>query len=364
MKPGLFIKDKFLLLLLHVVCMGLLSAFLRLTGYGEAKVLLVLCFWLLILTAWLIFNYVQRKNYFEETEGILDGMEQKYLLGELLPASFRLEDKLYRQMLHSSNKAVIERIRKLEYEKKEYKEFIESWVHEIKAPITGVALLCGNGRRNQSSVPVSEILKDISLENQKIENLVEQILYYARMEKVYQDFFIRETDLQNVAQGVLQKNQLLLIGKQVRAEVACPHKVYTDGKWITFILNQMTLNSVKYCGSQPEFLITTRPSPNGVFLIFQDNGRGIPKEDLPRIFEKGFTGSNGRSREGATGMGLYLCKRLCEKMGVGLFAESVLGQGTKMIMEFPVSSYITMEAQRDGQVSWPDGAVPGYLKKM
>ena len=355
MKPWPFLRDKFLLLLLHLVCMGLLSTFLRLTGYGGEKALLLLIFWFLILAAWLAVTYLQRKKYFDEAEKILSGMEEKYLLGELLPPSFRLEDKLYRQMLHRSNKSVIERIRTLEDEKREYKEFIESWVHEIKAPITGIALLCENGRRAAGMAPSRELLRDVTLENQKIENLVEQALYYARMEKVYQDFLIRETDLQEIAQEVLRKNRLLLIGKKVRAEVVCPHRVYTDGKWIAFILNQMMLNSVKYCCGQPEFLITTKPSEKGVLLIFEDNGRGIPEEDLPRIFDKGFTGSHGRTKEGAdeigtarvetagmgaTGMGLYLCHRLCEKLGVGLWAESAPGSGTRMIMEFPVSRYI------------------------
>lgn len=368
MKPWPFLRDKFLLLLLHLVCMGLLSAFLRLTGYGGEKALLILIFWFLILAAWLAVTYLQRKKYFDEAEKILSGMEEKYLLGELLPPSFRLEDKLYRQMLHRSNKSVIERIRALEDEKREYKEFIESWVHEIKAPITGIALLCENGRRAAGTAVDRDLLRDVTLENQKIENLVEQALYYARMEKVYQDFLIRETDLQEIAQEVLRKNRLLLIGKKVRAEVVCPHRVYTDGKWIAFILNQMMLNSVKYCGDGPEFLITTKPSEKGVLLIFEDNGRGIPEEDLPRIFDKGFTGSNGRTGEGAvgkatgaaetarigtarvetvgmgaTGMGLYLCRRLCEKLGVGLWAESAPGRGTRMILEFPVSRYIARE---------------------
>lgn len=356
MKPWPFLKDKFLLLLLHLVCMGLLSAFLSLTGYGGERVILILIFWLLILVSWLGDTYIQRKKYFDEAGKILSGMEQKYLLGELLPPSFRLEDKLYRQMLHRSNKSVIERIRALEDEKREYKEFIESWVHEIKAPITGIALLCENGRKMAGRVPAMEngcrtanqssareLLRDISLENQKIENLVEQVLYYARMEKVYQDFHIRETNLQEIAQEVLRRNRLLLIGKKVRAEVSCPHRVYTDGKWIAFILNQMVLNSVKYCGELPEFLITTQPFEKGILLILADNGRGIPGEDLPRIFDKGFTGSNGRAGEGATGMGLYLCRRLCEKLGVGIRAQSVPGSGTRMILEFPVSRYITGE---------------------
>ncbi len=341
MKLMPFLKDKFMFLILHIICMGALSAFLRLTGYGSTGVTLILIFWTVILALWLFITYRERKRYFDEIDKILAEVDQRYLLGELLPYSCRLEDRLYNKMMHLSNKSVIEKIRKIEDAQRDYREYIESWVHEIKTPITGIALICENRRRHEAVT--QENLREISLENQKIENCVDKVLYYARMENVYKDFLIQKTDLQKTAEEVLAKNRLLLIRHQVRAEVHCGDMVYTDGKWISFILNQMIGNSVKYRSESPVFLIYTEREKDGVRLTIEDNGVGILPEELSRIFEKGFTGSNGRSHKQATGMGLYLCKRLCERLEIGLSAQSQPGRGTKMTLDFPVSNYIKRE---------------------
>ena len=341
MKLMPFLKDKFMLLILHIICMGALSAFLRLTGYGSTGVTLILIFWTVILALWLFITYRERKRYFDEIDKILAEVDQRYLLGELLPYSCRLEDRLYNKMMHLSNKSVIEKIRKIEDAQRDYREYIESWVHEIKTPITGIALICENRRRHEAVT--QENLREISLENQKIENCVDKVLYYARMENVYKDFLIQKTDLQKTAEEVLAKNRLLLIRHQVRAEVHCGDMVYTDGKWISFILNQMIGNSVKYRSESPVFLIYTEREKDGVRLTIEDNGVGILPEELSRIFEKGFTGSNGRSHKQATGMGLYLCKRLCERLEIGLSVQSQPGRGTKMTLDFPVSNYIKRE---------------------
>ena len=341
MKLMPFLKDKFMFLILHVICMGALSAFLRLTGYGSTGVTLILIFWTVILALWLFITYRERKRYFDEIDKILAEIDQRYLLGELLPYSCRLEDRLYNKMMHLSNKSVIEKIRKIEDAQRDYREYIESWVHEIKTPITGIALICENRRRHEAVT--QENLREISLENQKIENCVDKVLYYARMENVYKDFLIQKTDLQKTAEEVLAKNRLLLIRHQVRAEVHCGDMVYTDGKWISFILNQMIGNSVKYRSESPVFLIYTEREKDGVRLTIEDNGVGILPEELSRIFEKGFTGSNGRSHKQATGIGLYLCKRLCERLEIGLSAQSQPGRGTKMTLDFPVSNYIKRE---------------------
>ncbi len=341
MKLMPFLKDKFMFLILHIICMGALSAFLRLTGYGSTGVTLILIFWTVILALWLFITYRERKRYFDEIDKILAEVNQRYLLGELLPYSCRLEDRLYNKMMHLSNKSVIEKIRKIEDAQRDYREYIESWVHEIKTPITGIALICENRRRHEAVT--QENLREISLENQKIENCVDKVLYYARMENVYKDFLIQKTDLQKTAEEVLAKNRLLLIRHQVRAEVHCGDMVYTDGKWISFILNQMIGNSVKYRSESPVFLIYTEREKDGVRLTIEDNGVGILPEELSRIFEKGFTGSNGRSHKQATGIGLYLCKRLCERLEIGLSAQSQPGRGTKMTLDFPVSNYIKRE---------------------
>lgn len=335
-----FLKDKFLLLILHLVCMGMSGAFLKLTGYSDTNIAIIFVFWIIVLAAWLAVTYLGRKRYFDETEQILAKTDQRYLLGELIPDSFRLEDRLYREMIRKSNKAVIERIRQIEDSGQEYREYIENWVHEVKAPITSISLLCENGRKVSSMTEAKENLRCVMLENQKTENYVDMVLYYARSENVYKDFIIRETDLQEIAEEVLEKNRLLLIQNGVRAEVCCRETVYTDRKWIAFILNQIILNCVKYCEEQPVFLITARKNKDGVHLTVEDNGVGIRAEELSRIFEKGFTGSNGRDHERATGMGLYLCHRLCSRLGIQLKAESEYGKGTKMILAFPISSYI------------------------
>lgn len=339
-----FLKDRFLLLILHIVCMCLLTVFLRLTGYGMAAAALILIFWALILTVGLCAAYIQRRGYFREVEEILEKVDQRYLLGELLPDSFRLEDRLYREMICRSNKSVIERIRQIEDAQRAYKEYIESWVHEAKAPITSIGLVCANGRKQagekEAPTGAKEALQTIALENQRLENYVDMVLYYARSEQVWKDYLIQETDIEEVVYETLEKNRLLMIQNRVRAEVNCKEHVYTDRKWIGFILNQMLLNSVKYKSSHPVFHINTERNKDGVLLILGDNGVGILPEELSRIFEKGFTGSNGRDYGRSTGMGLYLCRKLCDKLGIGLRAESEYGGGTRMILEFPISNYI------------------------
>ena len=141
------------------------------------------------------------------------------------------------------------------------------------------------------------------------------------------------------------KNKYYLISSGVRGEVDCPDPVYTDKKWILFILNQLVLNSVKYKSEKaeihPYIRFYTETYGHGVRLIVEDNGTGIREEEISRIFEKGFTGSNGRNGKKSTGMGLYLCRRLCEKLGIAIEAEAVPGEGTKMILTFPISSYLS-----------------------
>ncbi len=336
MSPFSYLKDKFFLLLLQVACMFLLGTFLYLTGYSFSNIFLILLVWSLILAFYLIINWAERQRYFIKAKTILDQLDQRYLLGELLPKSWHLEDRLYQEMIRKSNKSVIERIHNIEEEKREYKEYIEGWVHEIKAPITSITLICENRRHDGGAV-----FQRVGLENQKIENYADMALYYARSEDVYKDYMIQKTDLSEVVKDVLVKNRHYLIQNHVKAEVKCEDIVYTDGKWIAFILNQLILNSVKYQKENPYFKIYTRKIKTGVFLILEDNGVGIKGEECSRIFEKGFTGSNGRSHERATGMGLYLCKKLCKKLGIGLHVESMWGTGTKMILDFPVSNYLS-----------------------
>lgn len=349
---GLFLRDKLLLFLLHLSCMLVFGSFLLLTGYpGDYCILLLSC-WLLILAAWVLYEYHDRKQYFARIGRILDQADQRFLLGELMPDSPHAEDRLYREMIRQSNKSVIERIRRAEDAQREYREYIESWVHEIKAPITSISLMCEN-RRSQLKPADAQGIRSraaefqdrdnlqIAMENQKVENYVDMALYYARSDEVYKDYVIQETDLQTTAEEAVMKNKFYLIQNKIRVDVQCEgQKVYTDRKWILFILNQLLLNCIKYKSEEDAYIrIYTQAYQNGIYLYVEDNGSGIKKEELSRIFEKGFTGTNGRKNDRATGMGLYLCRKLCKKLGIGIDARSAFGFGTALILEFPVSSY-------------------------
>ena len=328
-----FLKDKLLLLTLQAACMLASAAFLYATGYPAASIGILLFCWFLILSVWLLGEYVRRRRYFRQLERILEDADQKYLLGELMPESFRLEDRLYRDMIRRSSKSVIERIHAVEDAGKDYREYIESWVHEVKAPIASICLLCEKQKDDTG--------RRVLMENRRTENYVDMALFYARSDEVYKDYLIKETTLQDTAEEVLRKNKYYLIENRIQAEVRCPDTVYTDVKWIAFILNQLILNAVKYRrDSGARIRISTEKESHGVLLTVEDNGLGIRPEELPRVFDKGFTGTNGRIRGQSTGMGLYLCRKLCGKLGIRIGAESAEGRGTRITLEFPVSDYL------------------------
>lgn len=330
-----YLKDRSLFLILHGCCMLALAGFLSMTGYPGDYMLLVFICWTLVVTAVLGSSWYRRSRYFRQMEKILDRVDQRYLLGELMPEAVSLEDAIYREMIRISNKSAIEKIRAIDQERKEYREFIESWVHEIKAPITGISLICENHK--------GEYTGQVEGLNRKIDSLVEMALYYARSDEVYKDYMIKEVCLQELVSEVLARNKYYLIQHGITVETACTEQVYTDEKWISFILNQLILNSVKYKkDTDAQIRIYTERYGHGVRFVAEDNGIGIKEEELSRIFEKGFTGSNGRKKEHATGMGLYLCKILCGKLGIRICAASVEGEGTKMVIEFPVGDYLTV----------------------
>lgn len=329
-----YIRDHIVMLLLQAAGMAALVLFLMLTGYSRDYCIVILICWWLVLTVWLLVHFFSRRNYFREMERIMDNLDQRYLLGELMPQSFALEDRIYRAMIKKSNQSVIEKIRKLEEVQKEYREFIESWVHEIKTPITGIALHCEN-HRDESS-------RYIAGENRRIENYVNMVLYYARSDEVYKDYMIAETNLCEVAEEVLMRNKHALIANHIQASVDCSDMVFTDKKWIAFIIDQLVQNSAKYKSKQgARIRIFTEPVKGGVLLGVEDNGIGVKEEELPRIFEKGFSGTNGRNCHRSTGMGLYLCRKLCQKLGIAICAKSVEGEGTTIMLEFPVSTHFS-----------------------
>ena len=242
------------------------------------------------------------------------------------------EDQVYYQLLKMAGKSMLEQIGEVERERLEYKEYIEQWIHEIKTPITAMKLLCENHRTDWT--------KELLLELEKTNRFTEQALYYARSEHTEKDYSVREMALSQVVHQAIADNKYLLLQGGMRLEVEeMQNTVYSDEKWVRFILNQLIANAVKYRTEQPVLRISTHKRQDQVVLVMEDNGIGIAASDLPRIFEKGFTGQNGRMVQQSTGIGLYLCKRLCEKLGIGIAAESS-EQGTAISLAFHINCLI------------------------
>lgn len=329
-----YCKDKAPVLLLNVAALMTLSVFLLLLKNTQTAVFLIAAVWIFVLGVYLLVEYYFRRKYFQELTEVLEELEQKYLIAEVMKPAHSLEDKLYWEILRKSNKSVIEKIHELEDSQKEYKEYLESWIHEIKTPITAAHLICENHK--------DEHTKRILLELDEIENDVEKILYFVRMEQVYRDYLIHPVNLREVVLSAIraQKRRFIQCGLQIDLDME-ETLVSTDEKWVEFILKQIFSNSMKYRKTENASLrIYTEKGEKQKSLILEDNGCGISEEDIERIFEKGFTGKNGRMENShATGMGLYFCKRLCEKLGIGIFCESEPGIYTRMILIFPDSDY-------------------------
>ena len=268
----------------------------------------------------------------EKTSGYGGAAFRKILISEVMELPEQAEDQVYYQLLKMAGKSMLEQIGEVERERLEYKEYIEQWIHEIKTPITAMKLLCENHRTDWT--------KELLLELEKTNRFTEQALYYARSEHTEKDYSVREMALSQVVHQAIADNKYLLLQGGMRLEVEeMQDTVYSDEKWVRFILNQLIANAVKYRTEQPVLRISTHKRQDQVVLVVEDNGIGIAASDLPRIFEKGFTGQNGRMVQQSTGIGLYLCKRLCEKLGIGIAAESS-EQGTAISLAFHINCLI------------------------
>ncbi|MCI8597066.1 MAG: HAMP domain-containing histidine kinase [Lachnospiraceae bacterium] len=291
-----------------------------------------LCFYgVYFLMTWQEFR--RKKIYFLNIEESLDGLDKKYLLPEMLGQPSCQEERLLKEAFQDLGKSMADHVNGYKNAENEYKEYIELWIHEVKTPIAAGKLLIENNR--------TEVTGELEEELEKIEGYTEQALFYARSAHVEKDYLIRPVDLKELVMQAVKRNKKTLIGKKTRIHMEdLETEVYSDERWLLFILNQILSNSVKY--SDKEALDLTFKAVcerEYTCLSIRDNGRGIRRKDLGRVFEKGFTGSKGRQSGQATGLGLYLCDKLCHRLGHGIEIESQEGEGCQVKLIFPKGSY-------------------------
>lgn len=329
MKLSEYIKDKINYILALAIYILIISTYLKEISLTYSTIFIVIFITLTFFVLAFLISYYKTSIYLKNIETIMDKLPEKYLITELWQKPRGAEKLAYYKILKRANKSMLENVTDIKEKQKDYKEYIESWVHEIKIPITSAKLLCENNK----TVITNKIDEDI----EEVNNYVEQALFYARMDQVSNDFMIREISLNEVIKNVLARNKKIMIQNNMKVELKDVNiKCYTDEKWLEFILNQIITNSIKYRNDNNAVVkITGIQNKENIILKIKDNGIGIKKSEIDRIFDKGFTGTNGRNQTKSTGIGLYLCKRLCEGIGMEIDANSKENEYTEIVIIIP-----------------------------
>ena len=330
-----YIKEKMVLIIGTIL--ALVSVEILLLAYNISILIRVYCAFIIIfiLVLAILIEYKKKKDYYNELIKNMEELKEKYLISEIIKTPNFIEGKILKDILQDTGKSMLENVNYYKNIQEDYKEYIELWIHEVKIPIAASKMIIENNK--------NEVTKSIDEELDKVENYTEQALFYARSNAVEKDYIINKTNLKEIVNGAILKNKTTLLNEKTSIELSNlkDEEVYTDSKWAVFIINQIIQNAIKYSKKENKKIeISSQEKNDKVILYIKDNGIGIKKGEITRVFERGFTGENGRIiGQKSTGIGLYLCKKLCDRLGLGIELNSEKDKGTEVRIIFPKSSY-------------------------
>lgn len=315
----MYLKERMKYILLTVMLIGLFSFTLLLMNV-PAKALLypvLLCLFLGLLV--LVTDCAiaksrknERANLDKITLSVIDSMPEAH------SEEVRDYQNAIRQLGNEYRNYVSESERKYE----NMMDYYTVWAHQIKTPISSMKLAFQGED--------SALSRRLSVDLFRIEQYVDMVLVYLRLDSEYTDYVFKECNMDEVIKNSVKKFASEFIGRKLSLEYEPEDvTVVNDSKWLGFVIGQIISNSLKYTETGGIKIYFKEPK----ILVIEDTGIGIAEEDLPRIFEKGYTGYNGRTDGSASGIGLYLCRRICGNLNIGIQAESEVGKGTKIILD-------------------------------
>ena len=333
MKLRHWLVDKKVYFMAHGTTLFLLMLLLSAIGLNKSGQVFVLIFMIFGHLAYLSYDYFRRFLFYKELKEHLEGLDKKTLISELVDVPNFYEGELMHHIITEVTKSMNDEISVYKKQWKDYRDYIETWVHEIKTPLAASELII----KNNSNVATKSIHEEID----KVEDYVEQALFYARSNHLEKDYVIKAVALDSLVKESLRKHSKLLISKKCEVHMNPLEKeVFTDPKWLTFILSQIIGNSIKYSDAPMYLEFETKVNSESVILEIIDHGYGIESTDIGSVFKKGFVGINGRNEGKSTGIGLYLCRELCSKMGLSLHIESEVKKYTKVSINFPLTKHV------------------------
>lgn len=303
---------------------------------------------------YLLWNFIRFRAKYRELQELFLAQERS---DDLPQVSFAME-QAYQQIIRAQEAEKRALITQLDERQQNMADYYTMWTHQIKVPLSAMDLLLQNAEDIADGSQTAEndvitgtnasemeddgggpqIVKQLREEVFKTEQYVDMALHYARMESLSSDLSFTRLDVDGLVKKALKKYWLLFSGAGIRLQLnECHAQVVTDGKWLSFVIEQILSNAIKYTKDGTISIYGMdkdggRVTDGCVYLVIEDTGIGIAESDLPRIFERGFTGYNGRLGEKSTGIGLYLCRQIMDRLGLSIRVESKRGEGTKVFL--------------------------------
>lgn len=282
-------------------------------------------------------------GYSSKVKALSNALERPVEEQAQLPEAADDVEMLYHRLLENQSIARSESESSAAIRQSQMRDYYSMWVHQIKTPISAMKLLLEAEREElgqlmcddeQSQCLLSDNMNSFEDELFRIEEYVSMALQYQRVSSTENDFVLEKVSVDGVIRDTIKKYAKIMIRRHIGMNYSgTVQEVYTDGKWLAFILEKLLSNAIKYT-PQGFVKIETDKKANRFFITIKDTGIGIKAEDLPRVFEKGYTGYNGHADKKATGIGLYLCRQMADKLGHTIRIESEIGKGTKVWIGF------------------------------
>lgn len=321
-----YLKQKAVPFILYVIIVFIFWSVLYLHNLDAEGLDYAVLLSISLLSAFALVDFIRYQKHIKKIEYTLASLP--YELREFPEARTKME-ALYEDSLRDlfAYKEKLENDTRLS--RQEMMDYYSLWAHQIKTPISAMNLLLQSVDEEEQE---ARFLQPMKMELFKTEQYVEMVLSYLRIGELSSDLKLQWYDVDEIVRQAVRKYSQLFILKKIRLDYqTCGGKVLTDEKWLLFVLEQLLSNALKYT-SRGQISIYMEGGEKTA-LVIEDTGIGIQQEDLPRIFEKGFTGYNGRQDKKATGIGLYLCKSVCNKLNHGIIIDSEVGVGTKVRLD-------------------------------
>lgn len=327
MRLNEYLKDKFINIFVCILTILFVFFFMYIININIYYIIFITMIVALGFLINFFLDFFKRKIYYKNFKKTLDDLDEKSYITQIIKRPNFIDGKILYDSLKANNNYSNNVIASYNRKVEEYQSYIETWIHEVKTPIATSKLIIEN---NKNYITLS-----IADEIDKIEDYVEQVLYFSKSGSVEEDYNIEKVSLKQMVMNEFKRKSKSIINEGIRPSFNnLEYSVLADSKWIEFIIGQILTNCIKYKSDNPKIDIFAENENNNINLCIKDNGIGILEKDLPKVFDKGYVGDNGRSISSSTGMGLYICKTLCDKMNIEIHIESIVNSGTTIKLVF------------------------------